>query len=388
MSNRLLILSASIGAGHVKAAEALYETYTGKFGGEARHLDFLHYTNPGLSRKIEQAYYLMTKHTPSVWKFLYNIGSLPNVPLKKLEVYLGFRKYSELLQEYKPDAIISTHFLPAAIVSYLYPQYPIPNSVVLTDYVSHQLWINSHTQLFFIAHPGMKEELITMGVEEHRIRITGIPCRPCFHQVIKSPALRSKLRIDRNLPLIMVMSGGNAIGPLTEILEELEPLKTKLQVIVITGRNRKSYREIKQVLYNTNLKGQIRGRVKNIHEWMAASAILISKAGGLTVTEALTLGLPMIIVRPTPGHEDGNTEFVINAGAGVYLKDIKELKPTIADLIHNPNKLATMNQSALKSSRPDANEKILMEMEQLIMRNKAPTIFKIPPERPIQSVPK
>ncbi len=375
MGKRLLILSASIGAGHVKAAEALCETYTEKFGGEAYHLDFLRYTSPVLSRRIEQAYYLMTKHTPSLWKFIYNAGSLPNAPLKKLEAYLGLRKYRELLNNYKPDAIIATHFLPAAIASYLYPQFPIPNGVVLTDYVPHQFWVNDNTQLYFIAHPGMKQELMAMGVKEHLIRVTGIPIRPCFQGIHKSPALRSRLRIDRHLPLIMIMSGGNAIGPLTEILEELGRVQAAFQVIVITGQNRKSYREVKQVLYDVHIKGQVRGRVENIHQWMAASDLLISKAGGLTVTEALNLGLPMVIIRPTPGQEDGNTEFLTRGGAGIYLKDIKDLNSSVTELLGNPEKLILMSKNAINLSRPDANESILKEMEQLIALNRNPSLL-------------
>lgn len=371
MSHRLLVLSVSIGAGHRKAAEALCQTYREKFGGEAYHLDFLRYTNPMLGRSIEQAYYLVTKHTPSFWKLIYSMGSFQNAPIKRLEKYIGLRQYRKLVLEYQPDAIISTHFLPAAVVSYLYPDLPIPNGVILTDYVSHQLWINPNTQVFFVAHPEMKKELMTLGVAESGIRVTGIPVRPCFLQTMKSQAIRSKLRIDRQVPLILVMCGGNAIGPLAEILEELDKIALKnFQLIVATGSNRKSYREIKQVLANTDLKGQVRGNIRNIHEYMAASDLLISKAGGQTVTEAMILGLPILIIRPTPGQEEGNTAFITKAAAGIYVKDIKELGPTVTGLLHHPEALAQLSQNAKNLSRPDANEVILTEIECLIAKNK------------------
>lgn len=373
MSHRLLILSASIGAGHAIAAEALCRTYEEKFGGKAYHLDFLRYTHPYLSRTVEQAYYLVTKHTPSIWKLLYNVGGIQNAPIKRLEKYIGLRKYRQLIQEYRPDAIISTHFLPSAIVSYLYPDLPVPNGVVLTDYVSHQLWVNPHNQAFFVAHSAMRDELSALGVEESRIRVTGIPIRPCFHQTASSQAIRAKLRIDRQLPLILIMSGGNAIGPLTEVLEELSKIPNQnFQVIVITGRNRKSYREIKQFLNITNLKAQVRGNVRSIHEYMNAADLLISKAGGLTVTEALIVGLPLLVVRPTPGQEDGNTAYVTKAGAGIYLKDTKELASTVNHLLQNPEQLAVMSRNAKSISRPDANELILTEMERLITENRTP----------------
>jgi processive 1,2-diacylglycerol beta-glucosyltransferase len=369
MSHRLLVLSASIGAGHAMAAEALCRTYEEKFGGKAYHLDFLRYTHPYLSRTVEQAYYLVTKHTPSIWKLIYNVGDIQNAHIKRLEKYIGLRKYRELVEEYRPDAIISTHFLPAFIVSYLYPDLSIPNGVVLTDYISHQLWINPHNQVFFVAHPGMKEELLALGVEASRIRVTGIPVRPCFRNIAKSPALRTKLHINRHLPFILIMCGGNAIGPLTEVLEELDEISARnFQVMVIAGRNRKSYRELKQILDNTSLKGQVLGNVRNIHEYMAAADLLISKAGGLTVTEALVLGLPILVIRPTPGQEDGNTAYVTQKGAGIYLKDIKDLAPTVAGLLDHPEQLAAMSRYAKSVSRPEANERILTEIEQLIVR--------------------
>ncbi len=379
MSHRLLILSASIGAGHAVAAEALCRTYEEKFGGESYHLDFLRYTHPYLSRSVEQAYYLVTKHTPSVWKLIYNMGDMQNAPIKRLEKYIGLRKYRAIVEEFRPDAIISTHFLPAAIVSYLYPDLPIPNGVVLTDYISHQLWINPHNQAFFVAHSAMKDELLALGVEESRIRVTGIPVRSCFQHTVKSQGLRAKLHIDRQLPLILIMCGGNAIGPLAEILEELDKIPVKnFQVIVITGRNRKSYRELKQVLYNTNLKGQVRGNVRSIQEYMAAADLLISKAGGLTVTEALILGLPILVVRPTPGQEVGNTVYITGKGAGIYLKDIKELASTVTGLLQHPEQLAAMSQNAKRISRPDANEAILTEIEQLINKSKTAPVINPP----------
>lgn len=381
MSHRLLVLSASIGAGHAVAAEALCRTYEDKFGGKAYHLDFLRYTHPYLSRTVEQAYYLVTKHTPSIWKLIYTIGGIQNAPIKRLEKYIGLRKYRELIEQYRPDAIISTHFLPAAIVSYLYPDLPIPNGVVLTDYVSHRLWVNPHTEVYFVAHPAMKTELLELGVEESRIRVTGIPVRPCFQNTLRSEtqraALRAKLHFDSRLPVILIMCGGNAIGPLAEILEELEKISpANFQVVVITGRNRKSYRDLKQVLYNTNLKGQVRSNVRNIHEYMASADLLISKAGGLTVTEALVTGLPILVIRPTPGQEDGNTAYVTREGAGIYLKDIRELAPTVSGLLEHPQQLAAMSHNAKTISRPDASQLILAQIEQNIIRNRTKKVTK------------
>ncbi|MCL6590621.1 MAG: glycosyltransferase [Firmicutes bacterium] len=366
MSKRLLVLSVHIGAGHFKAGEALCKAYTKEFGGEAYHMDFLRYSSPTLGRWVEEAYYLITKHTPSVYKFIYNMAERPNTPLIKTEVYLWPKKYRRLVEEYQPDAVICTHFLPAAVASHMYSELPIPNGVVLTDFTSHPMWVNQNNGLFFVAHDGMRNELRQLGVEDSRICVSGIPISPYFLDRYDSRLLREKLQLSQDLPVILAMSGGNAIGPLVEVLEELSPLKEKVQVVAIAGRNRQSFRELRLTMKLLGLQGRVMGFVDNIHEWMAASDLLISKAGGLTVAEALASGLPMLVIRPTPGQEDGNTEFLTGAGAAIHLKHVSELKGTVTDLLQNPLKLEAMRSRAKSLGRPEATVIILTEMIKMI----------------------
>jgi processive 1,2-diacylglycerol beta-glucosyltransferase len=370
MKNRLLILSTSIGAGHAKAGEALCEAYTANHGGEAHHIDFLRYTSPTFGLWVEQMYYAITKHTPSVYKLLYKLADHPNSPVKKSEVYIGLSKYKELLKEYRPDAIISTHFFPAAVTSYLYPRFRIPNSLVLTDYTAHHIFVNSNTNLFFAGYEGVVNELKELGVEESRIRVTGIPIRPCFAKRLDQRAARIKLELEPDLPVILIMSGGNAIGPLVDVLETLGRLTEKFQVIAIAGHNQKSYLELQQVLARVSLRGRILGFVENIHEYMAAADLLISKAGGLTVAEALAASLPMLIIRPTPGQEDANTLFLTKAGAALHLKSTTELEPVVGKLLREPAKIETLKNNAARIAKPDAAEAILREMEYLIAAKK------------------
>jgi processive 1,2-diacylglycerol beta-glucosyltransferase len=363
---RLLVLSASIGAGHVKAGEALCQSYTELFNGEARHVDFLRYASPRFSRWVEEAYYMMTKHTPSVYKLLYQRADRPNSPTKKSEVLIGLKKYRDLIREYRPHAIISTHFFPAAIVSYLYPHFAIPNGVVLTDYVSHHIWVNPNTNLFFVAHDGMAEELAQLGVEPPKIRVTGIPIRPVFGDELNRLELQQKLGLDHHKMTLLVMSGGNAIGPLVEVLKAVGRLAEKFQIIAITGRNHKLYQQLQETMTELQLDGHVLGYVDNVHEYMAVADLLISKAGGLTVTEALTMGLPMAIIQPTPGQEDGNTLFLLKAGAGIYLKKVDELELSVGELLRNPDKIAQMKRNALRFAKVNASGAIVSEIHQLI----------------------
>ncbi|MGD9154179.1 MAG: glycosyltransferase [Bacillota bacterium] len=363
---RLLVLSAAIGAGHLKAGEALCQAYAGRCDGEARHVDFLRYASPRFSRWVEETYYLMTKRTPSVYKLLYQMVDRPNSPTQKSEILIGLKKYRDLVREYRPHAIVSTHFFPAAIVSYLYPHFAIPNGVVLTDYVSHHIWINPNTNLFFVAHDGMAEELLRLGVAAPQIRVTGIPIRPFFGRQLDRRQLQQQLGINPERLTLLLMSGGNAIGPLVEVLKCLGRLEDRFQIIVITGRNQKLYRRLKEMLTTLQLAGDVLGYVENVHEYMAVADLLISKAGGLTVTEALTMGLPMAIIQPTPGQEDGNTDFLLKAGAGVYLKSVAAVEPVVGELVRNPAKIAAMRQNALRFAKPDAAVTVVTEIDRLI----------------------
>jgi processive 1,2-diacylglycerol beta-glucosyltransferase len=166
------------------------------------------------------------------------------------------------------------------------------------------------------------------------------------------------------------MSGGNAIGPMVDILKTLGRFGEKFQIIAIAGHNQKSYLQLNEVFQEMNIKGQVLGFVDNVQEYMATADLLISKAGGLTVTEAITIGLPMAIIQPTPGQEDGNTTFLTKAGSGVYLKNIKELEKFIFELLSNPSLIEQMRHNAMKLYRPNATRSILAEIDKLIQEKR------------------
>lgn len=309
---------------------------------------------------------MVTKHTPSIYKLIYKLADRPQSPVKKSEVFLGLSKYQDLIKEYEPDGIIATHFFPAAVASHMYTHIPIPNGVVLTDYISHHIWVNAKTDLYFVAHQGMAQKLHHLGVPETRIKDSGIPIRPCFSKSYDQRAVRLRLGFDPDLPLVLIMSGGNAIGPLVDVLLALGRVNDAFQVAVITGHNQKLYIELQHVLRAIGLRGRIMGFVDYIHEYMAAADLLISKAGGSTVAEALSQHLPMVIIRPTPGQEDGNTEFLTSVGAAVYVKNIPDLPKVVEQLLQEPVKLRTMSDNAGNIAKPLATDLVLKEMENLI----------------------
>ena len=365
---KLLILSAVVGAGHVRAAESLCQVASKKFGLKVDHVNFLDYISPELGKLVEKTWYLMVKYTPLITKFTYESGKFnSNKWFKNLDNYLklDFKKYRKLIEEYKPDIIISTHYLPAMIASWMYKELPVKNGVVITDYTSHSMWVYPNNNRIFVACDQVIKELKKIGFEKENICVSGIPVRDVFLKPFNKDKLRKKLGLDLVKPMLLMMGGGDAVGPFVQILKSLSPYKEFFQLVVVAGRNKERQDNLDSKFKLLGFEGKVVGFVENIDEYMKVADLLISKAGGLTTTEAITLGLPMLIVRPTPGQEDVNTEFLTKAKAGIYIKNINEIGLTVKKILKNPNKLNEMKINSKKLAKPKASEMIIKEMLKL-----------------------
>ncbi|MGE5507731.1 MAG: MGDG synthase family glycosyltransferase [Chitinophagales bacterium] len=363
----ILILSTSFGAGHVRAAEALRDACREiDPKGRVEIIDFLRTFNKYLSRVAEEAYYAMTKHTPRVYKFFYEVESRPASRLKSVESRLGRGMLLRIIDEIKPDCVISTHFLPAGVMDRLGERVQIPQGVVLTDYESHPMWLYPGADAFFIAHPGMRRELISSGVDPAKIHVTGIPIKAEFSQEHDREALRRRLLARTDLPVVLVTSGGRGIGPLMEVLEALDRVEVPVQVAVVSGRNPVLARRLQEFSRGLRVPTQILGFVNNIHEWMSIAEVMIGKAGGLSVSEAIAAGLPMVIVAPTPGQEEGNTNYLTWHGAAIHVAELEDLGPALNLLLSTPERLSDMRRAAHRIARPSAAREVVQTMLRLV----------------------
>ncbi|HHU51803.1 MAG TPA: glycosyltransferase [Firmicutes bacterium] len=363
MSQKLLVLSAAIGAGHLKAAEALCQTFERLVpNGKAVHLDFLKYCGPRFSRLIEESYYFITKYMAGIYRLLYEIADKPDAMAKRNQILLALRKYRDFIHEYRPDLILSTHFFPASVVSHYYPKYPVKNGVILTDYEAHPMWVYPNVHCFFVAHPGMVEELVHLGVPAGKVRVTGIPIRPEFSHDFVLEKLRAEKGVPEGVPVLLVMSGGNAIGPLDEVLASLNQITGEFYTIVITGKNEKVRRELEERRDQFRFPLKVLGYVEDMHKWMRLSDLLISKAGGLTVSEVLAVGLPLLVVKPTPGQEEANARYLVEYQAGIYVKNSEELGSVLGELLSNRTGLQELKKNALMLGKPEAATAVIQEM--------------------------
>ncbi|MDD4938476.1 MAG: glycosyltransferase [Candidatus Shapirobacteria bacterium] len=366
---RLLILSVPAGAGHMKAAEALCQTAKREFGMKVDHVNFLEYFNPMFSRWTQKSWNFIVKYTPVVYKFIYEGTDKPNNSLKRVGNFLkiNIKKYQELVGQYKPDLIISTHYIPAAVTSWMYDRLPITNGVVITDYEAHSMWVYPNNNKVFVARKKMIEELENIGFDKNKVCVSGIPVRENFLKSFDIKQLRRKIGLYLDKPTLLIMGGGDAVGPFVDILKSLSKLEVEFQVVVIAGKNEKMRNSLENKFKSVGLKGKVLGFVKNIEDYMMVADLLVSKPGGLTTTESITIGLPMLIVRPTPGQEDGNTEFLVKARAGIYIKDVKKIGIVVGKLLRNPGKIKEMKENSRRLSKPKASKKILEEMLKLVV---------------------
>ncbi|HHW15704.1 MAG TPA: glycosyltransferase, partial [Firmicutes bacterium] len=331
--------------------------------GRVEIVDFLRTFNRYLSRVAEEAYYAMTKHTPRMYKFFYEVESWPSASrLARVEARLGQGTLRRILDEVRPDCVISTHFLPAGVLDLLDERVRVPQGVVLTDYESHPLWLYPGVDAYFVAHAGMRKELIASGVKPERIHVTGIPIKAEFGAIQDREAVRRRLLSRTDLPLVLVASGGRGIGPLLEVLEALDRVEVPVQAAVVAGRNPVMMRRLREFARGLCVPTQVLGFVDNIHEWMAAAELMIGKAGGLSVSEAIAARLPMVIVRPTPGQEEANTNYLTWHGAAIHVAELEDLDAALNLLLSTPERLAEMRRAAARIARPEAAREVVRTM--------------------------
>ncbi|HVT03670.1 MAG TPA: glycosyltransferase [Thermoanaerobaculia bacterium] len=367
MSRKLLILSASAGAGHVRAAQALERTCeAGDSSCNTIHVDALEYTNAVFRKMYAQAYIDLVNRSPELLGWLYDAL---DQPWKHQKRRLALDKLNtgplvKLIEREAPEAIVSTHFLPAEIVSWLKEKGRIqaPHSVVVTDFDVHAMWLSRHTDTWFVALEETREHLARLGVSRQRIFVTGIPIDPAFAENENKQSARRALGLDPALPTILISAGGFGVGPVEHMITSLRELQTPAQVVVICGKNEDLFdRMSHQVREGTDgtTKFHVVGFTREMQRFMSASDLLVGKPGGLTTSEALAKGLVMVIVNPIPGQEERNADHLLERGAAIRCNNLPILSWKIDQLLADKPRFERMRERARELGRPHAARDIV-----------------------------
>ncbi len=374
MFKKVLILSASSGAGHVRAAQALERALLESDSAvQVRHIDTLQYTTKVFRNFYSKAYIDAVNNAPALLGWLYDHFDKPrkNERLRLALDKLNTRPFVKLLKEYEPEITICTHFLPAGIISWMKAKERIvcPQAIVVTDFDLHALWLCHHFEHYFVALEETKAHLQRLGCPLEKITVSGIPIDPVFSQDKDRGALREKYGVAPDKVVILVSTGGFGVGPIQGLMSSLLQLKHPAEIVVICGRNE----ELKAALSKTRSKHggkdsiavHLVGFTTEMDEYMALSDIIVGKPGGLTTSEALAKGLVFVVVNPIPGQEERNSDHLLEEGAAIRCNNLPVLAYKIDRLLDDPARLASMRYHVRRLARPFAARTIVNKLVHL-----------------------
>jgi processive 1,2-diacylglycerol beta-glucosyltransferase len=369
----LMILSASGGAGHRQAGEALlHAAHTLQDRCTAEHHDCLDFTSPVFKSLYAGSYLHMVNRAPAVWGYMYERTERRRMEahgLLKLFDRFNYRRFLQEILDRNPDALVCTHFLPYISISRslrtLRPDLPV--YAVTTDFDAHQYWIDPVVRRYYVYHQESAWQLHAKGVPAEQIRVSGIPVLPGFARRGSRSAARKRLAIPRGAFTILFLSGGfgtgrmeETIGHLLGVLQHLAP--RRFNVLIVCGKNERVRESLERSVFPPNVTARVVGFVENMHDFMHASDLLVSKAGGLTSAEAMAAGLPMIIVDPIPGQETRNADILVEYGAGWKALNLGNFMYKLLRVAENPPLLKAAREAALRLGRPQAARDILRDV--------------------------
>ena len=359
---KILILSVSAGTGHMRAAEALREAACGLDDDVvAEHVDVMDFATRLFKSLYADLYAPIVKHSPLLWEMIYKSTDhkTDDSPLERMRVAtqkfntLGLFKY---IKSFKPDAVVCTHFLPAELLSgrVATKKSSVPCWVQVTDYDVHSLWIHPGMTGYFVATDQAAWKLKAKGIPASSIHVTGIPISSKFLQPTQRAACSRELGFDPGRPTVLLMSGGMGKDDLCPVAERILALSPCPQVIALAGKNRILLGKLDELASRYGGRLVPVGFTDRIETLMAAADIAVTKPGGLTTAECLTLKLPMILVSPIPGQEERNADYLIESGAALKALDLATIEYKITSLLTTPARLAAMRGKASASAHPNA----------------------------------
>jgi len=368
MFKKVLVLSASAGAGHVRAADAIVRAIEEMSAAEdVRHVDALEYTNKLFRHLYSKAYVEMVNKTPELLGWLYDALDTPwkNERRRLALDKLNTRPLVRMLKEYQPEVVVCTHFLPAEIISWLKAKerITVPQAIVVTDFDVHAMWLCHYYEQYFVALDETRVHLENLGIPPEKITVSGIPIDPLFAQVKDKRAMRAKHGLDVEQTTILLSAGGFGVGPVEHILQSLTGLQHPAQVVALCGRNDDLKIRVERLAAELPPSHSLRikavGYTTEMDEYMSASDMLLGKPGGLTTSEALAKGLVFCVVNPIPGQEERNSDHLLEEGVAIRCNNLPALAYKIDRLLDDSARVETMRQNARRLARPDAAREIV-----------------------------
>jgi len=361
---QVLILSASSGAGHVRAGQALEKAFHAHGNCEVAHIDSLHYVSKLFQRIYDKAYIHMVNRAPDLMGLLYQQTDKPwSHPRERLAMdRLNTQPMIRMLKKVQPDLCVATHFLPAEILAWLIAKKKLRarHVITITDYDVHASWLCRTVDRYYVAIQESVEYLARIGVPREKLRVAGIPIDPLFEKPVSGDEARRKLGLACGEFVVLLSAGGYGVGPVEQLVTDLVNLERPWQIVAIAGKSEPLKKRLEQLAKSAGKtpSGHPRlmpvGFTTEMDQYMGAAHLLIGKAGGLTTSEALARGLPMVLVEPIPGQEERNADHLLEAGVAIRCNNLPAAAWKVGNLVDQPEKLAAMKEATRRLARPDA----------------------------------
>ena len=364
MQKRVLILSASVGAGHLRAAQAVERALQQSAPDvEVHNRDVLDFTNAIFRRVYGQAYLDLVNYFPHFVGYFYDwlegdgeVRPRTRDRLRQAVQKLNLRPFVRFLRDEHWDLVINTHFLPADLIATLRNrgELHLPQVTACTDFDTHRLWINQPCEKYFCATDEGSLHLQHYGVPAADIAVTGIPIDPVFAAPFDRAACLAQQGLVGDRPILLQLCGGFGVGPVEAVYRSLLGVDKPAEIVVVCGRNEELKAALEKLPPSDRHRVKILGLTHEIDQLMGCADLVVSKPGGLTTSETLARGLPMVIVNPIPGQESRNSDYLLENGAAVKVNHVCTLTAKINELLREPERLSRLRSAARSLGRPNA----------------------------------
>lgn len=369
----ILILSARVGAGHIRAAEAIKQAYAELSPTESvHHLETLDYVNPVFSELYTKTYVDTVNTMPTLYGWYYNEREkwAKHDLLRPAFQRLNAQPFIKLIEEHRPDITVCTHPMPAEIISWLVREGRLATrqAVVVTDFDIHVQWLCPNPVHYFVAIDEARAHLEALGVPPTDVTVSGIPIDPVFSRPKDAAAMRDKHGLARDATVVLISAGGFGMGRVEEIIRSLLRLQRRTQVVAICGNNPELMDRVQHLageVPSSLVMIKALGFTTDMDEYMAASDLIVGKPGGLTMSEALARSQIFVVVNPIPGQEERNADHLLEEGAAIRCNNLPVLAYKIERILSDPARLAFMRSNVRRLARPRAAYDVVMKLQQL-----------------------
>lgn len=352
---KVLLLTVTAGQGHNQAAKSLCG-HLSSAGIENNYLDVFEYINPVIKEALSKGYLMSTKRFSKLYGKFYRFaecGGNRERHMNKIVNHIMARKLIGYIENYSPDVIVCTHVFAALLISAINHKIDedIKTMGIVTDFTIHPYWEDTDIDYYITASELLTHQAQKRGIKKDKLLPIGIPIKPEFAKKLDKKEARALLGLE-DKKTVLVMSGSMGYGKVDKIIDELDSIDLDFQIISVCGFNEKLKKNIDRKKLNKKISNI--GFTDKVDLYMDAADCIITKPGGLTTSEALAKGIPIIMVNPIPGQEDRNVEFLLNNGAALKVSKTFPVDDAVYQLFSNTERQKTLKETVSFLGKPNS----------------------------------